>query len=110
MKELIKRVKFLGIHSSFHSIPKIGQAKRLSIKILLIVCFILSFCFCTWTLVTNVEEYFNYKVRTVIELHHNEDADFPTITLCQKQICALESDEYSKFIEFYTQKTYNTTK
>ena len=104
---LVDRLRLLGTRSSFHGVSSFIRTSHLSVKILYAICFTISFSFCTVTLVENVQDFLNYKVKTVVELHHDSDADFLTVTICEKQICVFTDYEYNKFIDFYIQDTYN---
>lgn len=101
------RLRVLGVQSSFHAIPSILQTEHISILIIWIIFFIVSFGFCAWTMVYNVQNYMAYRVETVVELVHSKDADFPTVTLCEYQKCIFADYEYEQYADYFIQDTFN---
>ncbi len=104
---IVDRLKLLGAESTFHGVLSFTKTRHLSIKILYAIFFMICFCFCITTLASNFQDFLNFRVKTVVELHHDSDAEFPTVSICEKQICAFTDYEYNNFIDFYIHDTYN---
>jgi hypothetical protein len=90
--------------SSFHAVPQMVISKNYLVKLLWLCCLILSTYACGKTVVTNLIDYFSYSVDTVLELDRDGQATFPTVTICRLQICGLDSQEYSKFLDGFLQQ------
>ncbi len=105
---IVDRLKLLGAESTFHGVLSFTKTRHLSVKILYAIFFMICFCFCITTLASNFQDFLNFKVKTVVELHHHDaDEEFPTVTICEKQICAFTDYEYNNFIGFFIHDTYN---
>ena len=102
-----ERLKSLGIESSFHSIPSLVQSEHPAMKLTWIVFFVVSFGFCTWTVCTNVQDFLAYPVETVVEVVHDSDADFPTVTFCEHQKCVFGNYDYAQYIDYFIQEAFN---
>ena len=105
IKLQIKKVIInLIINSSTHGLPNILRAKIFIIKILWIMFFILSACFCMFLVYKSIMDYLDYEVVTKIRFIREDKAEFPTITICNKSPF---TSEYS--IEFLIQLFQNLT-
>lgn len=104
--ELKNRLNSLAVTSSFHSINSIVTTDRKFLKVLWVLCFLVSFTFCLMILTTNLIDYFSFKVKTVVKLHYNNNADFPTVTICELQVCGLTEYDYETYINYYLNSKY----
>lgn len=103
---LKNRLNLLANISSIHSIKNIVTTDRKFMKIIWVISYIVSFTFCLIILSTNLLDYFSFKVETVVKLHYNNNADFPTVTICELQICGLTDYDYETYINHYLDSEY----
>jgi hypothetical protein len=74
-------------NTTFHGIPNISIADRKPVKVMWILCIIISTCYCGYILVTTTIDYLRYEVKTVVDVLRDSDAVFPTITYCYMLQC-----------------------
>lgn len=93
---LKEKIFFFTSKSTFHGIPRIISAESNWPKSTLwSVCFIASSVFMVLNLVFVVSNYLEYKVNTVITIERDDlGTEFPTITICDTQICGNEKLRY----------------
>lgn len=85
--------------SSFHGIPQITGSKNYLVKLVWLGCLVASSYLCGKTVVTNLIDYFSYSVDTVVQLDRDSNVNFPAVTICRLQICGLDGNEYSRFVD-----------
>lgn len=78
----MEKIKELLVSTTAHGIPKIVQSKNIIIKLMWIICTILSICACAYFLFKSLTNYFNYEVVTNINIYREEKSDFPTVSFC----------------------------
>ena len=91
---LVEKIEFYGNKSTFHGVPNIVYGKKSwTVKIMWLLCIGIASIFCIKSLIENTQNYLQYNVDTVIKItqfSENDYADkaiFPTITLCNVDIC-----------------------
>jgi hypothetical protein len=67
-KKIIDSVKETLESSSIHALPNIVRNKYLTIKLVWIVCFLLSSAVCSYLIFQSVSDYLKYDVVTQIEV------------------------------------------
>lgn len=73
------------------------------------MCLIASSGYCGYQLVTNLVEFLKFDVETVVEILRDSDADFPTISFCNMQLCNFAGHDFKKYVDIYIQEEYNKT-
>ena len=68
--------------STSHGLPNIFRTKRLSIKALWTVCFLVSVSVCSYMVFSSISEYLNYEAVSRTELITETKTPFPTVTIC----------------------------
>ena len=68
--------------STIHALPRIVKSKSSIVKMIMLVCFLASACYCAYLITTTVFNYLNYDVITSIETFPEMPAAFPAITIC----------------------------
>ena len=104
MKEKIKIIQQLSkqilYNSSCQGLIKIFEHKRILIKALWIIFLIISTALCSYLVVTTIVEYSNFDVTTKIRKNKEDQTEFPTITICNKNF--FTTDYALKFLKNYT--------
>ena len=87
-----KRVKILDVvrnrlsESTIHAIPNIFSINHLIIKIIWLVCLLVSASFCSYFIVSSIQDYLKYDVVTNIEIENENPIGFPSVTICNLNI------------------------
>ena len=81
-KEILKSTKQTLEGSSIHAIPNITRNNYYLIKIVWIVCFLVSFSWCCWFMVRSINDYLEFGVTSLIEVKYEHKLKFPVITIC----------------------------
>ena len=97
--------------SSSHGYSNIPKSKTTFIKILWLICSVLSTGLCCYMVTQNIMNYFKYDVVTKTRLVHQFSATFPTVTICNMNFFTsnysvefsenLDSNEINPFISAY---------
>lgn len=85
-KETINlREKFLKWceRTTVHAIPNIASNNHYFLKLMWIICFLASICYCFNVLTTSVVEYYKYGVLTTYDIGQESSARFPVIIICR---------------------------
>lgn len=90
--------------SSFHGISQITGSNNYLVKLVWLGCLVASSYLCGKTVVTNLIDYFSYSVDTVVQLDRDSNVNFPAVTICRLQICGLDGNEYSRFVDEFLAK------
>ena len=100
IKSIIKSsLNELVIDSTSHGLPKIFKSKHFPMKLMWTICFIVSTCYCSYSIFQITCDYFNYDVVTVFETVYETPAKFPVITLCNANLFQTKQSE--KIVEDY---------
>jgi hypothetical protein len=73
-----------------------------------IVCILVSGSLCAVLLKNNINDFFAFGVETVVQIQHDNKAEFPTVTLCTVNVCKMP--DYSvkdMLIAYYKQVKEN---
>ena len=68
--------------SSIHAIPNIIKNKFITIKIVWIVCFLVSFSGCSWFMIKSINDYLQHNVVTSVRINYINEIKFPVIGIC----------------------------
>lgn len=94
-----EKLKHWAERTTFHGIAQIATSKNNLVKVVWMVCFVVSTYACGKTVVTNLVDYYQYDVDTVVEMTRVDSSDFPTVTICQLHFCGIEAQEYTNFLQ-----------
>ena len=83
LKEMCKEV---GMNSTSHGIPNILKAKTYSLKIIWLICFLLSCAVCSFLIFKAISNYFSFETVSKFTIINETPAEFPTITICNKNL------------------------
>lgn len=106
---LMEKLREFGERSTFHGIPSLVSTERVFIRIIWMMCIVASGIYCVYTIAGNTRDFFSYQVETVIEVKHEANADFPTVTFCSNLICDLPEYSYSDLLDTYYRSLPNRT-
>jgi len=101
-------VYYFAEKSTFHGIPSIlTNKKSWIIRLVWLVSFVVS----TYSLVLDeiiiVNDYLSFSVHTVVQIKKaHSDTPFPTITLCNTQVCGFNNYSFEYYMDFYLNATY----
>ena len=70
LKEIRETTKETVENSSIHALPNIVRNKYIIIKIVWIVCFLISFGICCWFIIQSILDYLSYQVITNIKVNY----------------------------------------
>jgi len=73
-------------NTKFHGLPLILRTKRPSLRIIWLVCFLVSFTYCFYSVTDLISLYFKYRVVTSIKFFNTSPFEFPAVTLCSSNI------------------------
>jgi len=73
-------------------------------KTLWILFIIVSAVCCSYFSASQVLDYFAYKTDTVIQLDKENEMDFPTITICNIQVCGFTGYNFDLYLNKYKEK------
>ena len=82
LKEIRETTKETVENSSIHALPNIVRNKYIIIKIVWIVCFLISFGICCWFIIQSILDYLSYQVITNIKVNYENKIKFPIVTIC----------------------------
>lgn len=69
--------------STSHGLPNIFKAEHISIKLIWIICFMVSVSVCSYMIVLSINQYIEYDVVTKAQIITETKSTFPTISICQ---------------------------
>ena len=81
VQELSKQILY---NSSCQGLIKIFGHKQVLIKTLWVIFLIISTALCSYLVLTSIAEYLNFDVTTKIRKNKEDQTEFPTITICNK--------------------------
>jgi hypothetical protein len=76
-------------------------------KILWFLFITVSTVFCSYISTRQVLDYYDYKTDTVISLENEQELEFPTITICNSQLCGFNNYNCTKYFEDYINRLSN---
>lgn len=82
LKKIIQSTRETVESSSIHAIPNISRNKYSLIKIIWLICFLISFGFCSFSIYSSVLDYLDYNVVTNIKIINTNQLTFPVINIC----------------------------
>jgi hypothetical protein len=88
-KSLKEKIIDYGSRSTVNGIPNILTTDRISVRIIWILCLLVSAGYCSRICISNLLGYLQYDVETVVEILRDSEAEFPTVTFCNLQLCDL---------------------
>ncbi len=77
--------------SSIHAIPNIIRNKFVLIKIVWLVCFLISFGGCAWFMIKSINDYLKNDVVTSFRVNYVNELTFPVIGICNLNFFNKES-------------------
>ena len=83
MKEIIG--KWLR-ETTAHGIPNLMKTEKISIKIMWLICVLISTGLCSYIIITNINSYFTYEAVTKIREINEFPSIFPTISICNTNV------------------------
>jgi hypothetical protein len=81
---IITEIKKCAESSSIHALPNIARSEYISIKIIWLVCFLVSLGYCSFGIARNLTNYLSNESNTQFKKGFEGSIDFPTITFCNK--------------------------
>jgi hypothetical protein len=87
-----KQVREILLGSTFHGIPNLVRNNNRILKSIWLICFILSSSICIYFLKKAIVEYLNFNKVSKIDVIYEEPAEFPTISICDRDIHNLSLD------------------
>jgi hypothetical protein len=72
--------------------------KHIFIKLMWSISIIIAIVFCCIELRDQFNQYYKYEINTVIEYLSDQDRPFPTVTLCNTQLCGLYSFSFKTIL------------
>ena len=102
--EIIQLTRMTFESSSIHAIPNIIRNKYILIKIIWLICFIVSFSGCTWFMIKSINDYLKYDVVTRIRVKYVNEIKFPVIGICNLKILNKKLDNELMMIKRYPYK------
>jgi hypothetical protein len=81
-----KQVREILLVSTFHGIPNLVRNNNRILKSIWLICFILSSSICIYFLKKAIVEYINFNKVSKIDVIYEEPAEFPTISICDRDI------------------------
>lgn len=105
MSEPTLKEKLLAFskRTTVHAIPNIVISERTLLKVIWIICLAMATMACFFFVAMTFEEYLKFEVDTVIEIIDDEEAEFPTLTFCNMQICGFKDYDFSSYLKKYKQ-------
>ena len=82
LKKIIQSTRETLESSSIHAIPNISRNKYSLIKIIWLICFLISFGFCSFSIYSCVLDYLDYNVVTNVKIKNTNQLSFPVINIC----------------------------
>ena len=82
IKTMKKEISEKLLGSTAYGLPNIIRSRRLFNTIYWIFFFIMSLIGASYYIYSDIIDYFNYEVITVIESKYDQPTQFPTITFC----------------------------
>ena len=92
IKEILKE---FGQLTTLHGIPNILRAKYLTLKIIWILFFLIATAAAFYMISSSIINYLNFEVVTRITLVNEQPFDFPTITICNRNLFNTLKDKKS---------------
>ena len=102
--EIIQLTRTTFESSSIHAIPNIIRNKYILIKIIWLICFMVSFSGCTWFMIKSINDYLKYDVVTRIRVKYVNEIKFPVIGICNLKILNKQLDNELMMIKRYPYK------
>lgn len=93
--------------STFHGLPNIRKTPNLFLKLTWLLFFVLSFSYCSYSIVKVFIDYFKYDVNVQIAIVREASLIFPTITFCNKNKFKLSQN--SPFLNAYISSINSNT-
>ena len=81
-REILSLTRETFESSSIHAIPNIIRNKFVSIKIVWLICFMVSFGGCAWFMVNSINDYLQNEVVTSFRVNYVNELTFPVIGIC----------------------------
>jgi len=72
--------------STIHAIPNIFSPNDLILKIMWLICFLGSGSFCSFFIVTSIQEYLSFDVVSKIDIRNENPIVFPAVSICNLNI------------------------
>ena len=86
----------LGLNTSCNGFPHLFKTERTILKILWIICIIVSTATCAWMVSESINDYLQFDVITKIETVPVEELTYPAIMICIENV-ANNSDIYTSY-------------
>ena len=107
---LSSKLKSFAERSTWHAIPSIAASDRIIVKIVWFIGFTTCIVLCIKNLINLFIDFTNFDVETVVEILRDNDAFFPTVTVCSSlQICGLSDYSFNKYWNLYIQDEFNSS-
>ena len=95
------------LSSTSHGLPNIFKSKRILLKIIWTLFFLISLGYCSFSIIKTINSYFNWEYLTKIEDFRENPTEFPAITVCNLN---KYGNEFAKNVSniFYPSLQYNS--
>ncbi|CAF1028750.1 unnamed protein product [Brachionus calyciflorus] len=85
LSNAIKKIILDNIEfSTSHGFPNIVRSESFILKLMWILCLLLSSGYCAYCLTKSFQDYFSYETDTLLRFKRVSQIEFPTITICNK--------------------------
>jgi hypothetical protein len=91
-RQVLEAAKATLESSSLHAIPNMIRNKFVSIKLIWIMCYLLSACLCSWFIVDIMTKYYEREVVTRINVKKETRLEFPIVYVCSRLNSTLLED------------------
>lgn len=86
--------------STIHAIPRITQNRFFIIKVMWMICFLISSGVCSWFITKSIMDYLKYEVVSNIEINYQERLIFPIVSICDLNMFATSYANEVNFLLF----------
>ena len=83
--------------SSIHAIPNITKNRFYSIKLMWLICFLISSGFCFWLISESIMDYLNFDVVSKTQVNFETEMIFPVINICNMN--SFKSEKISNILK-----------
>lgn len=80
--KLKEKLIYLTSISTAHCIPKVSRPNRKCLKVMWLFITFVCICLCAYFAIVAFIEYLNYSTESLINIINEEEADFPSVSIC----------------------------
>lgn len=111
---LKQKSKEILLASTFHGVQGIVKESNYLIRIIWIICFLISLASCSYFVLQSVLNFLDYEVMTSIQTIYEQESEFPVVSICFSKPsdprynynCKFNSHNCIKNIEFFQDLVY----